>query len=358
MSAATSSTASTITRDSREGGQRVGCGLAPAPHRPECTPAAGGGRRRGSLSASARRGVASDATWHPSRPPNGGAAPERRPRPPSPASTRSSCSIGADGCCQHSCWSLLDLTGVTLALYAALVLRNAYRGEKVLFGLPWAAISNWLQFIALVLVLVFARAGLYRQRETQAGRRAVIRSLALVTLHLGVLCRRGRGHDIPQLLRHLLGHVRFCGGADLVAARELRQHHARADAAARHPPAHAARRSVGGLSDLERALRSAGRGPDIELVGLATEDGGGEAMEDPHLGTIGRPDQLVAVYRPDDLVMAGFSSPRPSCSSWSSAAASTAPACGSCRRRPSSCSSGPPSSRARPCRCSRCARRS
>ena len=81
---------------------------------------------------------------------------------------------------------LLDLTGVTLALYAALVLRNAYRGEKVLFGLPWAAISNWLQFIALVLVLVFARAGLYRQREARPGADAVIRSLALVTIITGV----------------------------------------------------------------------------------------------------------------------------------------------------------------------------
>jgi len=81
---------------------------------------------------------------------------------------------------------VLDLTGVTLALYAALVLRNAYRGEKVLFGLPWAAISNWLQFIALVLVLVFARAGLYRQREARPGADAVIRSLALVTLITGV----------------------------------------------------------------------------------------------------------------------------------------------------------------------------
>ena len=76
----------------------------------------------------------------------------------------------------------LDLTGVTLALYAALVLRNAYRGEQVLFGLPWAAISNWLQFIALVLVLVFARAGLYRQREARPGADATIRSLALVTI--------------------------------------------------------------------------------------------------------------------------------------------------------------------------------
>ena len=62
------------------------------------------------------------------------------------------------------------------------MLRNAYRGEKVLFGLPWAAVSTWLQFIALVLVLVFARAGLYRQREARPGADAVIRSLALVTL--------------------------------------------------------------------------------------------------------------------------------------------------------------------------------
>ena len=135
---------------------------------------------------------------------------------------------------------IVDLTGVTLALYAALVIRNAYRGEDVLFGLPWAAVSTWLQFIALVLVLVFARAGLYRQREARPGADAVIRSLALVTLITAFYAVAVAGMTFHSYLRHLLDHVRARGDPRPAAARELQQRHARADAAARRAPPHGA----------------------------------------------------------------------------------------------------------------------
>ena len=62
--------------------------------------------------------------------------------------------------------------------------------------------------------------------------------------HHGVLRdRRGR-HDVPQLLRHLLGHVRDRCGPRAAPARELRQRHARADAPPRRAPPHGARRPL------------------------------------------------------------------------------------------------------------------
>ncbi len=217
-----------------ERGQRVGCGLAPAPHRPESTPRCRR-RRPPGRRARAGRGVPSDATWQ---------LPRTTSAPAASASTRSSSSIGAGGCCRRSCSCVLDLTGVTLALYAALVLRNAYRGEEVLFGLPWAAVSTWLQFIALVLVLVFARAGLYRQREARPGADAVIRSLALVTIITAFYAVAVAGMTFHSFYGIFWVTFVLAADARAAAARELRQRHARADAPARRAPPHGARRPV------------------------------------------------------------------------------------------------------------------
>jgi FlaA1/EpsC-like NDP-sugar epimerase len=164
---------------------------------------------------------------------------------------------------------LLDLTGVTLALYAALVLRNAYRGERVLFGLPWAAISNWLQFIALVLVLVFARAGLYRQREARPGADAVIRSLALVTLITGVYAVAVAGMTFHSF--YGIFWVTFVLAATLVPL--LRASYDSVTLELMRLLG-VRRRTVlvgpfGELGVLERTLKRDGRGPDIDVIGTA-----------------------------------------------------------------------------------------
>ena len=206
---------------------------------------------------------------------------------------------------------VLDLTGVTLALYAALVLRNAYRGEQVLFGLPWAAISNWLQFIALVLVLVFARAGLYRQREARPGADAVIRSLALVTLITGVYAVAVAGMTFHSFYGIFWVTFVLAARARAAAARELRQRHARADAAVRHAPPHGARRALRrALGARAHAQAATGRGPDIDVIGTVSEHAGGEALPDsPALGALADLEQIVAEHRPDDVVMTGFELP-------------------------------------------------
>src|ERR687894_3242781 len=75
---------------------------------------------------------------------------------------------------------VLDLCGLILGLYSALVLRALTYGEDVLWGAIWRAETNWLPFLGLVMVLVFWRAGLYAERERRGGAGKIVGSLILV----------------------------------------------------------------------------------------------------------------------------------------------------------------------------------
>jgi exopolysaccharide biosynthesis polyprenyl glycosylphosphotransferase len=75
---------------------------------------------------------------------------------------------------------VLDLCGLTLGLYAALVLRSLVYGNEVLWGAIWRAETDWLPFLGLVTVLVFWRAGLYAERERRVGVGRIVGSLVLV----------------------------------------------------------------------------------------------------------------------------------------------------------------------------------
>jgi exopolysaccharide biosynthesis polyprenyl glycosylphosphotransferase len=78
---------------------------------------------------------------------------------------------------------VLDLSGLALALYAGLVLRELARGDThPLWGILWSAERDWLPFLWLVTVLVFWRNGLYAPREFRAGVGRIVSSLALVTI--------------------------------------------------------------------------------------------------------------------------------------------------------------------------------
>jgi exopolysaccharide biosynthesis polyprenyl glycosylphosphotransferase len=76
---------------------------------------------------------------------------------------------------------LLDLAGLILGLYAALLLRELYRDEwPPLWGIVWDTETDWLPFLTIVTVLVFWVGGLYRRREVRAGWGQIVFSLTLV----------------------------------------------------------------------------------------------------------------------------------------------------------------------------------
>ena len=88
----------------------------------------------------------------------------------------------------------LDLAGLVLGLYAALVVRELYYGHShLLWGFLWRIETDWLPFLALITALVFSRADLYAERERRPGFGRILSSLvlvALITLAFGL----GTGH--------------------------------------------------------------------------------------------------------------------------------------------------------------------
>ncbi len=91
---------------------------------------------------------------------------------------------------------VLDVAGLALGIYLALVLRQVVTGDgDVLWGLLWReGPAEWLKFAAPITVLVFAQAGLYRQRELRPGAGRILACLivvALIVLAFGL----GTGYD-------------------------------------------------------------------------------------------------------------------------------------------------------------------
>ncbi|MFL5929999.1 MAG: sugar transferase [Gaiellaceae bacterium] len=89
----------------------------------------------------------------------------------------------------------LDICGLTLGLYAALVVRELYHGaDSLLWGVIWRVESDWLPFLGLVTVLVFWRAGLYAERGHRAGVGRIVGSLSLVAV-LALAFAIGTNHE-------------------------------------------------------------------------------------------------------------------------------------------------------------------
>ena len=90
----------------------------------------------------------------------------------------------------------LDIVGLAFGIYLALVIRQVVAGEgDILWGLLWReGPGEWLKFAAPITVLVFAQAGLYRQRELRPGAGRILACLivvALIVLAFGL----GTGYD-------------------------------------------------------------------------------------------------------------------------------------------------------------------
>ena len=97
----------------------------------------------------------------------------------------------------------IDAVGITVGLYVSLVLREVYYGRSLRWGSLWQAETDWLPFLILVTLLVFAQGDLYAERERRPGIGRIVSSLLLVVLV--TLAELGVGKD------HLVDAV---GGED------------------------------------------------------------------------------------------------------------------------------------------------
>jgi exopolysaccharide biosynthesis polyprenyl glycosylphosphotransferase len=78
---------------------------------------------------------------------------------------------------------VVDLAGLSIGLYFALALRSEIRDPKpILWNLLWDHETDWLPFLALIMVLVFWRNRLYAKRELREGAGQIVGSVLLVAV--------------------------------------------------------------------------------------------------------------------------------------------------------------------------------
>jgi exopolysaccharide biosynthesis polyprenyl glycosylphosphotransferase len=202
---------------------------------------------------------------------------------------------------------VLDLAGLTLGLYSALVLRALYYGDDLpLWGLLWKAESAWLPFLSLVTLLVFWQAGLYAERERRVGMGRIVSSLVLVAL-IALAFAIGTDHEfrtfgLPPtaviLTAIFIGLLR--GSYEVVTGDLLRRAGVR-------------RRAIlvgdaEDVSELRRKLGSGRSGIDYEFLGALTAS----PALDGDLARLGGPETLPGVLarlQVDELIVSGSDLP-------------------------------------------------
>jgi exopolysaccharide biosynthesis polyprenyl glycosylphosphotransferase len=198
---------------------------------------------------------------------------------------------------------VLDLTGLGLALYGALVLRQLYYGDSfgdILWSFLWTDTeASYLPFVALILVLVFWQAGLYSSRERRAGFGRIVSSLvivALLTLAFGV----GTGHKfstfglIPTaLLLTALCVGLFRASYDVLTRDLLRLFGVRRRAILAGEGDH--------LLHLYRTLGSGRSGIEYRFVGAVSRSDVPKGL--PALGKVGELRAVLAEHDVDELIV-------------------------------------------------------
>jgi exopolysaccharide biosynthesis polyprenyl glycosylphosphotransferase len=194
----------------------------------------------------------------------------------------------------------LDLAGLTLGLYLALALRDVYySGWPPLWGALWRAETDWLPFLSLVTVLVFAQAGLYKRREERARMGRIVASLVLVSV-LALAFGVGIGHEFTTfglaptaVITTTMVVALLRGSYEVFSAELLRRAGVR-------------RRTVlvgagDELATLHRKLGPGRSGIAYEFVGALTDGDAPDGL--PRLGGYG--DLPAIVGRVDELIVAG-----------------------------------------------------
>jgi len=194
----------------------------------------------------------------------------------------------------------LDLAGLVLGLYAALVARELYYGrEPVLWGVLWRVETDWLPFLTLVTVLVFSQAHLYDERERRPGFGRVLSSLiliALITLAFAI----GTGHQFSTyglaptaVVLCAITVAAFRASYELVTSELLRASGTRRYALLAG--------SGENIAHLHGALGAGRSGIDYEFVGAVAPSS--EGVDLPVLGHVGDLPAVLDRERVDELIL-------------------------------------------------------
>jgi len=108
---------------------------------------------------------------------------------------------------------VVDVAGLALGLYVALVVRQVVYGESdVFWSLLWRQEREWLQWLAPITVLVFLQAGLYAPRERRAGPGRIVASLLAVAL---IVLAFGLGTDYEFTTTGLIPTAAVCAAISI-----------------------------------------------------------------------------------------------------------------------------------------------
>jgi exopolysaccharide biosynthesis polyprenyl glycosylphosphotransferase len=195
---------------------------------------------------------------------------------------------------------VLDLCGLVLGLYSALILRSLVYGDDVLWGVLWRAETDWLPFIGLVTILVFWRAGLYAERERRGGGGRIVGSLiivGIVALVFGIGTNREFGTYglAPTAVVLSIGFIGLLRASyDVVTSELLRSFGVRRHAVL-----------VGDserVRHLQRVLGEARGGIAYDFVGAVGPSADGHEL--PFLGSVADLPQIFAEREIDELIVA------------------------------------------------------
>ena len=183
----------------------------------------------------------------------------------------------------------IDIVGVALAIFSGLVLREALNNRVVETTQLWSAERQWLPFVLLVTVLIFARNGLYRPRETRPGGAQIVAGLFVAVVVIAVF---SVATNNDRFTTYLIFPYTFLASALLVPSlRGILS--ALIDATARIVGVERRVLVVGeavATRSVEAALRDAAPGPGLRMVA--------------HVDDVMHLSDAIAEHHPHDVVLA------------------------------------------------------
>jgi exopolysaccharide biosynthesis polyprenyl glycosylphosphotransferase len=198
-----------------------------------------------------------------------------------------------------SALAAIDIVGLGIGLYASLVLREVYYGRSPDWGFLWSNETEWMPFLVLITLLVFAHGDLYAERERRPGVGRIVSSLLLVTL-ITLAFGLGTGHKFTTfglaptalvLSAALISLLR--AGYDGVTGAVLRRAGVRRRALLVGAGEH--------LRHLHEMLGRRRSGIDYEFVGaLAPSDDGSPI---PVLGDLNALSRVLGTHTIDELIL-------------------------------------------------------